>query len=118
MNDTLAGPDLTKGVAVDEYLDTNIPGIFALGDIARWPDRRTGERIRLGHTERWDEARLEGQLDAAMQDCTISYRRGNKTLAVAVVHRDLQGLNAEVAFENADSGQQPRRLLAPLAQQL
>ena len=54
--------------------------------------------------ERWDEAKLDGQLDAATQDCTISYRRGNKTLAVAVVHRDLQGLNAEAAFEKANGG--------------
>jgi len=53
----------------------------------------------VGHAERWDEATLDGKLDAVTQDCTIRYRRGNKTLAVAVVHRDSEGLNAEVAFE-------------------
>jgi hypothetical protein len=53
----------------------------------------------VGHAEHWDEVELDGQLDAVTQDCTISYRRGNRTLAVAVVRRDLQGLNAEVAFE-------------------
>jgi hypothetical protein len=37
-----------------------------------------------------------------MQDCTISYRRGNKTLAVAVVHRDLEGLNVEAALERTN----------------
>ncbi len=67
-----------------------------------WTDQYDFSLAYVGHAERWDEAKLDGQLDAATQDCTISYRRGNKTLAVAVVHRDLQGLNAEAAFEKAN----------------
>ena len=46
-------------------------------------------------------ARRDGQLDAATQDCTITYRRGAATLAVATVQRDRQGLEAELAFEKA-----------------
>jgi hypothetical protein len=52
-----------------------------------------------GHAERWDEAELDAQLGAATRDGTISYRSGSRTLVAAVVHRDLQGLHAEVAFE-------------------
>ena len=55
----------------------------------------------VGHAERWDEAEIDGQLAADIQDCAITYRRDGMKLAVATIHRDLQGLQAEVEFENA-----------------
>ena len=150
-----AGLTIDDGVVVDEFLQTSAPHVFAAGDIVRWPDRRSGEQIRVehfvvaerqgqtaarnmlgrrepfdavpffwteqhdlgiayvGYAKEWDEVRIDGSIEA--RDCSVTYLGNGRKRAVAVIHRDLEGLRAEVEFEREFGARSAARQLSEVA---
>ena len=56
-----SGLQLRDGVVCDETLWAGVPGVYAAGDVARWPNALYGEEMRVEH---WTNAAEQGALAA------------------------------------------------------
>ncbi|MGA2286409.1 MAG: FAD-dependent oxidoreductase [Dehalococcoidia bacterium] len=53
-----AGAEIENGIAVNEYLETTLPDVYAAGDNAFFPYQALGRRMRVEH---WDNAVTAGR---------------------------------------------------------
>jgi NADPH-dependent 2,4-dienoyl-CoA reductase/sulfur reductase-like enzyme/nitrite reductase/ring-hydroxylating ferredoxin subunit len=56
----------------------------------------------VGHAEKWDTINLDGDIEK--RDCSVSYERDGRTLAVVTIFRDLESLVAESELERLIRG--------------
>lgn len=53
-----AGIDIASGVLANEYLETNVQGVYTAGDVAEFYDLTVGRQLRLGN---WMNALMQGR---------------------------------------------------------
>ena len=56
----------------------------------------------VGHAEKWDTINVDGDIEK--RDCSVSYERDGRTLAVVTIFRDLESLVAESELERLIRG--------------
>jgi NADPH-dependent 2,4-dienoyl-CoA reductase/sulfur reductase-like enzyme/nitrite reductase/ring-hydroxylating ferredoxin subunit len=113
------GHDKVRGIVVNAFMETSVPGIYAAGDAARWPDPQTGQGIRVEH---WVVAQRTGQTAARTitgrrapftsapffwsvhYDVTLSYVGHAERWDRIDIHGSLAARDATVAYRTAGGG--------------
>jgi NADPH-dependent 2,4-dienoyl-CoA reductase/sulfur reductase-like enzyme/nitrite reductase/ring-hydroxylating ferredoxin subunit len=108
-----AGLAVDRGIIVDKHLRTSAADVYAGGDVARYPDPRTGQPVRIEH---WVHAERQGQHVARMilgddapfsdapffwsahQDTTIRYSGHAEAFDPPAIDGSLERQDAEVRF--------------------
>jgi NADPH-dependent 2,4-dienoyl-CoA reductase/sulfur reductase-like enzyme len=103
---------LDRDITVD-YLRSSDPGIFAAGDVARWPHPHTGQKVRV---EQWVVAERQGQTTArnmiggnepfdavpffwsARYDTQVLYVGHAETWDTVHIDGSVEGLDCRVAY--------------------
>ena len=83
-----AGLEMDNGIVVNEYLETNVAGVYAVGDVARFYDPIAGRTRRFEH---WDTARRQGRAVVGS-----IYGEGKPYKAVSYFYSDVFGLGWEL----------------------